>query len=194
MKTSLFADILYTMTVSLEAMFCVIRQRSSWRGRCLTTQKTASKETKIQLPYVGFRYVTVLPPVHLGVNIDTDIFVKNSFEQNGELFTDGDEFTTVYGTVKLEESQANGQETPAGGKETLDAKYYHNALSCVVLGVVVMIILFFVCKFLNDLQVNPRSGSGLKRTGYGRRALVESVPFSLRGHTQVCPLPIPRNV
>ncbi|XP_073236270.1 sterol regulatory element-binding protein cleavage-activating protein-like isoform X4 [Porites lutea] len=130
------------------------------------------------------RYVTVLPPVHLGVNIDTDIFVKNSFEQNGELFTDGDEFTTVYGTVKLEESQANGQETPAGGKETLDAKYYHNALSCVVLGVVVMIILFFVCKFLNDLQVNPRSGSGRKRTGYGRRALVESVPFSLRGHTQ----------
>ena len=46
MKTSLFADILYTMTVSLEAVFCVIRQRSSWRGRCLTTPKTASKETK----------------------------------------------------------------------------------------------------------------------------------------------------
>lgn len=96
---------------------------------------------------------------------------------------------SVYGTVKIDHSLGSGQETgsgsPAGG-ETRDPKYYHNALSCVVLGVVVMIVLFFVCKFLNDLQVSPRSGRGRKGKGHRCDALVESVPISLRGHTQVC--------
>ena len=130
--------------------------------------------------------MTVLPPVHLGINIDTDIFATDASQGGGELLTDSHGFSPV----KLDQAPGSGQETPAGDEATRDAKYYHNALSCVILGVVVMIILFFVCKFLNDLQVSPRSGRGQKRTGYGYDGLVESVPISLKGHTQVCMNPI----
>lgn len=85
----------------------------------------------------------------------------------------------------FDHSQDAGSGSPSGDG-TRDAEYYHKALSCVVLGVVVMIVLFFVCKFLNDLQVSPKSGRGRKGTGHQCEALVESVPISLRGHTQVC--------
>ena len=91
------------------------------------------------------------------------------------------EFPSVEGTVKIDHPLGNGQETASGP----DPEYYHNALACVVLGVVVMIILFFVCKFLNDLQVHPRSERGRKGNGHRCDTLVESVPISLREHTQV---------
>lgn len=130
--------------------------------------------------------MTVLPPVHLGINIDTDIFTSDTSPDDGELLSGSQAFSSVEGTVKLEQPLGSGQETAAGDEETRDPKYYRNALSCVVLGVVVMIILFFVCKFLNDLQVNPSSGHRRKGTGYGCDGLVESVPISLKGHTQVC--------
>ena len=135
------------------------------------------------------RYVTVLPPVHLGINIDTDIFVTDMTQDGDQVLTGSQGFPSVEGTVKIDHSLGSGHDTgsgsPAGG-EIKDPKYYRNALSCVVLGVVVMIILFFVCKFLNDLQVSPRSGRGRKGKGHLCDALVESVPISLRGHTQVC--------
>ena len=127
------------------------------------------------------RYVTVLPPVHLGINIDTDIFVTDAPQDGDQLLASNQEFPSVEGTVKIDHPLGNGQETASGR----DPKYYHNALTCVVLGVVVMIILFFVCKFLNDLQVNPRSGRGRKGKRHRCDTLVESVPISLRGHTQV---------
>lgn len=127
------------------------------------------------------RYVTVLPPVHLGINIDTDIFVPDMPQDGDQLLASNPDFPSVEGTVKIDHPLGHGQETASGR----DPKYYHNALSCVVLGVVVMIILFFVCKFLNDLQVNPRSGRGRRGKGHRCDTLVESVPISLRGHTQV---------
>ena len=130
--------------------------------------------------------MTVLPPVHLGVNIDTDIFALDTSQDGGELLTGSQGFHAVDESAKLEQSLDSGQETAAVDEEIRDAKYYHNALSCIILGVVVMIVLFFVCKFLNDLQVNPRSGRGRKGTGYSHDGLVESVPISLKGHTQVC--------
>lgn len=126
------------------------------------------------------RYVTVLPPVHLGINIDTDIFVTDAPQDGDQLLASNQDFPSVEGTVKIDHPLGNGQETAS----SRDPKYFHNALSCVVLGVVVMIILFFVCKFLNDLQVNPRSGRGRKRKGHRCDTLVESVPISLKGHTQ----------
>ncbi|KAL9968180.1 hypothetical protein ACROYT_G026523 [Oculina patagonica] len=133
------------------------------------------------------RYVTVLPPVHLGINIDTDIFVSDVPQDGDQVLAGSQSLPSVDGTVKIDHSLGSGQETgsgsPAGG-ETRDPKYYHNALSCVILGVVVMIVLFFVCKFLNDLQVSPRSGRGRKGKGHQCDALVESVPISLREHTQ----------
>lgn len=128
------------------------------------------------------RYVTVLPPVHLGINIDTDIFVPDVPQDGDQLLASNQDFPSVEGTVKIDHPLGDGQETGSGR----DPKYFHNALSCVVLGVVVMIVLFFVCKFLNDLQVNPRSGHGRKGKGHRCDTLVESVPISLRGHTQVC--------
>lgn len=124
----------------------------------------------------------MLPPVHLGINIDTDIFVPDVPQDGDQLLASNQEFPSVEGTVKIDHPLGDGQETGSGR----DPKYYHNALSCVVLGVVVMIVLFFVCKFLNDLQVNPRSGHGRKGKGHRCDTLVESVPISLRGHTQVC--------
>lgn len=103
--------------------------------------------------------------------------------QDGDQLLAGNQgFHSVEGTVKIDHPLGDGQETGSGR----DPKYYHNALSCVVLGVVVMIVLFFVCKFLNDLQVSPSSGHGRKGKGHLCDALVESVPISLRGHTQVC--------
>lgn len=135
------------------------------------------------------RYVTVLPPVHLGVNIDTDIFVTDLPVDGDPLSATSQGFSSVDGTGKLDHSFDSVQETtPAGGsvadEEIRDARYYHNALSCVILGVVVMIILFFVCKFLNDLQVNPTSRRGRRGRGHRCDALVECVPITLRGHTQ----------
>ena len=130
--------------------------------------------------------MTVLPPVHLGVNIDTDIFALDTFQDGGELLTGSQGFHAVDESVKLEQSLDSGQEKATVDEEIRDAKYYHNALSCIILGVVVMIVLFFVCKFLNDLQVNPTSGRGRKGTGCSHDGLVESVPISLKGHTQVC--------
>ena len=138
------------------------------------------------LVFFGFRYVTVLPPVHLGINIDTDIFISDTSQDGGQMLSSSQGFSSVDGTVKLEQPLGSGPETAAGDEEIRDPKYYHNALTCVTLGVVVMIILFFICKFLNDLQVNPRSGRGRKGPGYGCDGLVESVPISLKGHTQVC--------
>lgn len=103
--------------------------------------------------------------------------------QDGDQLLAGNQgFPSVEGTVKIDHPLGDGQETGS----SRDPKYYHNALSCVVLGVVVMIVLFFVCKFLNDLQVSPSSGHGRKGKGHLCDALVESVPISLRGHTQVC--------
>ena len=133
-----------------------------------------------------YRYVTILPPVHLGINIDTDIFSLDSSQDGIDLLTGNQAFPSVDGTVKLEQALGSGEETTADDEETRDPEYYHNALACVILGVVVMIILFFVCKFLNDLQVKPRSGRGRKRTRCGHDGLVESVPISLKGHKQVC--------
>lgn len=135
--------------------------------------------------------MTVLPPVHLGVSIDTDIFVTDLPVDGDLLSATSQGFASVDGTGKLDHSFDSVQETtPAGGsvadEEIRDARYYHNALSCVVLGVVVMIILFFVCKFLNDLQVNPSSRRGRRGRGHRCDALVECVPITLRGHTQVC--------
>lgn len=124
----------------------------------------------------------MLPPIHLGINIDTDVFVPDVPQDGDQLLASNQDFPSVEGTVKIDHPLGDGQETGSGR----DPKYYHNALSCVVLGVVVMIILFFVCKFLNDLQVNPRSGHGTKGKGHRCDTLVESVPISLRGHTQVC--------
>lgn len=95
-------------------------------------------------------------------------------------------FSSANGTLKLEQPLGAEEETEATEHEIRDPEYFHNALTCVVLGVVVMIILFFVCKFLNDLQVSPRSGRSRKGTGYGHQRLVESVPVTLRGHSQVC--------
>ena len=134
--------------------------------------------------------MTVLPPVHLGINIDTDIFVSDLPQDGDPLSTANQGFSPVDGAGKFDHSFGSGQDatpaSPAGGdEETRDARYYHNALSCVVLGVVVMIILFFVCKFLNDLQVNPSSRLGRKGRGHRCDALVESAPIALRGHTQV---------
>lgn len=138
------------------------------------------------------RYVTVLPHVHLGVNIDTDIFVTDLTMEGDPLSAGSQSFSSVDGTGKLHQSFDGAQETPpgnsAGGsvadEDIRDARYYHNALSCMVLGVVVMIILFFVCKFLNDLQVNPSSRQGRRGRGHQCDALVECVPITLRGHTQ----------
>lgn len=130
------------------------------------------------------RYVTILPPVHLGINIDTDVFSSDSSQEGVDLLAGNQGFPSVDGTVKLDQALGNGEETAAADEETRDPEYYHNALACVILGVVVMIILFFVCKFLNDLQLKPRSGCGRKRTSCGHDGLVESVPISLRGHTQ----------
>ena len=102
-------------------------------------------------------------------------------QDGDQLLASNQDFPSVEGTVKIDHPLGDGQETGSGR----DPEYYHNALSCVVLGVVVMIILFFVCKFLNDLQVNPRSGRGRIGKGHRCNTLVESVPISLRGHTQV---------
>lgn len=130
--------------------------------------------------------MTILPPVHLGINIDTDVFSSDSSQDGVDLLAGNQGFPSEDGTVKLDQALGNGEETAAADEETRDPEYYHNALACVILGVVVMIILFFVCKFLNDLQLKPRSGCGRKRTSCGHDGLVESVPISLRGHTQVC--------
>ncbi|XP_015773212.1 PREDICTED: sterol regulatory element-binding protein cleavage-activating protein-like [Acropora digitifera] len=133
------------------------------------------------------RYLSVLPPVHLGISIDTDIFVADSFQ-------DVVGFSSANGTLKLEQPLGAEEEAEATEHEIRDPEYFHNALTCVVLGVVVMIILFFVCKFLNDLQVSPRSGRSRKGTGCGHQRLVESVPVTLRGHSQnvehlICRMP-----
>lgn len=133
------------------------------------------------------RYLSVLPPVHLGISIDTDIFVADSFQ-------DVVGFSSANGTLKLEQPLGAEEEAETTEHEIRDPEYFHNALTCVVLGVVVMIILFFVCKFLNDLQVSPRSGRSRKGTGCGHQRLVESVPVTLRGHSQnvehlICRMP-----
>lgn len=106
------------------------------------------------------------------------MFVADSFQ-------DVVGFSSANGTLKLEQPLGAEEEAEATEHEIRDPEYFHNALTCVVLGVVVMIILFFVCKFLNDLQVSPRSGRSRKGTGCGHQRLVESVPITLRGHSQV---------
>jgi hypothetical protein len=66
-----------------------------------------------------------------------------------------------------------------------DPEYYLNALYCVVLGVLVMIMLFFVCKYLNDLQIRPKTAIRKRALGVRHEELIEAIPISLRGHPQV---------
>lgn len=123
------------------------------------------------------RYLSVLPPVHLGISIDTDIFAVDSSQ-------DVVAFSSANGSIKLEQPLGSEDDRESTENDIRDPKYFHNALTCVVLGVVVMIILFFICKFLNDLQINPRLGRGRRGTTCGHHRLVESVPISLKGHSQ----------
>ena len=127
--------------------------------------------------------MTVLPPVHLGVHLDTELLIPELSKGTNEDLINSQGFPSQDGTEPL----GSGQETGSVDEDTADPEYYLNAFYCVVLGVVIMIVLFFVCKFLNDLQVSPRSGLCRRRRGYPCRDLVESLPVSLKGHRQVCP-------
>lgn len=87
-------------------------------------------------------------------------------------------------TTPFPESSIHGSDPRHMPLNSRDPEYYLNALNCVVLGVIVMIVLFFVCKYLNDLQIRPKSRS-FRDGGLQFENLVEAVPLSLRGHRQV---------
>ncbi|KAK3752384.1 hypothetical protein QZH41_008587, partial [Actinostola sp. cb2023] len=120
------------------------------------------------------RYVSILPTVHLGFTIDTQTLTARD-EPIGLPKTDP--------SKQLPDS-IQEPDTSDMSINSRDPEYYLNALNCVVLGVIVMIILFFVCKYLNDLQIRPKSTKSFREIGLQYENLVEAMPLSLRGHPQ----------
>ena len=78
----------------------------------------------------------------------------------------------------VEQELSSGQ---TSNRDKANSDYFLHALYCVILGVVVMIVLFFICKFLNDCQIDPK----MRLRGFGREDLLESLPLILDGHMQV---------
>jgi len=123
---------------------------------------------------ICFRYISILPPVYLGFNIDIP-----------ESTTAGEPDAQVKNPKPFLDSSLQSPDPRDMPISSHDPEYYFNALSCVGLGVIVMIVLFFVCKYLNDLQIRPRSRKSFRDSGLHTDDLVEAIPLSLKGHPQV---------
>ena len=128
------------------------------------------------------RYISVLPPVYLGTHLDTTTILSKYVRQQHTSSIDqsliGD---TTAGDPVVEQEQNLKQES---SREKANSEYFRHALYCVILGIVVMILLFFICKFLNDCQIDPMTklrGRGLSN----REDLLESLPLILDGHMKV---------
>lgn len=121
-----------------------------------------------------YRYISILPPIHLGFKIDITISTPTE-ESNSQLKTPKPFLESTLQDPDPRDMSINSR----------DPEYYFNALSCVVLGVIVMIVLFFVCKYLNDLQIRPKSRRSFREMEFKYEDLVEAIPLSLKGHPQV---------
>ena len=139
-------------------------------------------------PPSTIRYISILPPVYLGSRIDTKTIISKMAKQDPAPATpnrtQSSRETVNEGSDRIElDTAGSGDEM---GVDSLDRKYYLNAFYCLVLALLVMVLLFFICKFLNECQISPRVYRRRRRTGLDLDELFESVPISLRGQTQVC--------
>ncbi|XP_048579734.1 sterol regulatory element-binding protein cleavage-activating protein isoform X2 [Nematostella vectensis] len=145
-----------------------IPQSASWTS--LSNKHWPQLLSYYDISLVG-RYISLLPAVHIHVNINTlELASSGNTRQDPPL-------TTPIPPELVE--AGSGDEA-----EALDPEYYLNALYCVLLGMLAMIILFFICKYLNDLQISPRIAGRGRRTTGSHDELTEAVPMRLIGHPQ----------